>query len=88
MNLNIKGKCAIVTGGGTGIGKGISLSLGQAEVNVVVCGRRAQPLSEVVQEIEASGDLVVKVTIDTVLFPHGAKRTGEKWTPTREPRSQ
>lgn len=37
---NLTGKTALVTGGGTGIGKGIALALGKLRVNVVVCGRR------------------------------------------------
>ena len=37
--------------------------------------RRAE---EKVREVEASGDLVVKVTIDTVLFPAWCKENGRK----------
>ena len=40
----LKNKTAIVTGGGTGIGAGVALALAYAGVNVVVCGRRLQPL--------------------------------------------
>ena len=45
-------KTAIVTGGGTGIGRGIAVMLAQEGVNVAVCGRRAEPLHEVRSLIE------------------------------------
>jgi NAD(P)-dependent dehydrogenase (short-subunit alcohol dehydrogenase family) len=37
-------KTALVTGGGTGIGKGIALELLKNGADVVICGRRLQPL--------------------------------------------
>jgi NAD(P)-dependent dehydrogenase (short-subunit alcohol dehydrogenase family) len=52
---DISGKTAIVTGGGTGIGRGIALSLAQAGVNVVVTGRRQGPLDEVSDAIGQAG---------------------------------
>src|ERR1700722_12327584 len=39
---------AIVTGGGSGLGRGIALVLAQAGVEVTVVGRREEPLSETV----------------------------------------
>lgn len=60
--MELKGKTAIVTGGGTGIGRSIALLLGQAGVNVVICGRRREPLAEVVDAIhEANGTAVASV---------------------------
>lgn len=64
METNLKGKTAIVTGGGTGIGKGIALALARAGVQVVVCGRRGLPLADVVQEIETAKGTAVAVTAD------------------------
>ena len=40
----IKGKSAIVTGAGSGIGRAAAISLAQAGCNVVVCGRRRDAL--------------------------------------------
>jgi NAD(P)-dependent dehydrogenase (short-subunit alcohol dehydrogenase family) len=51
----LKAKTAIVTGGGTGIGRAIALALGREGARVAVLGRRQEPLQEVVQEMEQGG---------------------------------
>jgi NAD(P)-dependent dehydrogenase (short-subunit alcohol dehydrogenase family) len=49
MNSSGKGKVALVTGAGTGIGKAVALALLREDYSVVLVGRRAEPLNEVVQ---------------------------------------
>src|SRR5664279_5441841 len=44
-------KVALVTGGGTGIGKAVALALGRAGYAVVVAGRRIEPIEAVAREI-------------------------------------
>jgi NAD(P)-dependent dehydrogenase (short-subunit alcohol dehydrogenase family) len=46
----LKGKCAIITGGGTGIGNGIAHVLAAQGVNLILCGRRAEPLEKTAAE--------------------------------------
>ena len=54
--MSIKDRVALVTGGGRGVGKGISLSLGAAGASVAVNYRRdEESASETVREIEALG---------------------------------
>ena len=56
---NLDGKCAIVTGGGTGIGRAIAVALAEHGVKVVVAGRRREPLEEVASLIDRQGGQVV-----------------------------
>ena len=50
-----EGKVAIVTGGGSGLGRGIALELARLGAAVVVGGRRSEPLEETVAQIEDDG---------------------------------
>lgn len=50
QTLRLAGKGAIVTGGGTGIGRGVALALAAEGCNVIITGRRAAPLDGTVQE--------------------------------------
>lgn len=50
----LSGKTALVTGGGTGIGRAVALQLASCGARVAVLGRRPEPLEAVVQEIDAA----------------------------------
>ena len=65
VNLSLEGKVAIVTGGGTGIGKAISLEFAKAGADVVVSGRRLSPLEKVSKDIETLGrrSLVIQTDV-------------------------
>ena len=51
----LKGKAALVTGGGSGICRGLALALAAHGCDVAVTGRRTEPLETVRREIEALG---------------------------------
>ncbi len=55
MAEDLRGQVAIVTGGGRGIGKAITLGLADAGVSVAITGRSSGPLDETVAEIEQRG---------------------------------
>jgi NAD(P)-dependent dehydrogenase (short-subunit alcohol dehydrogenase family) len=62
--MRLKGKIAIVTGGGTGLGRAIALRFGTEGAAVVVSGRREAPLQEVAQKIQAGGGRALAVPAD------------------------
>jgi NAD(P)-dependent dehydrogenase (short-subunit alcohol dehydrogenase family) len=51
----LEGQVCVVSGAGTGMGKATALELARLGATVVGCGRRAEPLSETVAEIECVG---------------------------------
>ncbi|WP_339803279.1 SDR family NAD(P)-dependent oxidoreductase [uncultured Marinobacter sp.] len=55
MELGLKGKNAVVTGGSKGIGRSIALALAAEGVNVAICARSEGPLNDTLKEIEALG---------------------------------
>jgi NAD(P)-dependent dehydrogenase (short-subunit alcohol dehydrogenase family) len=58
-------KVAIVTGGGTGIGREIALPLASCGASVVVAGRTRSTLAETVAMVEAAGGTAVATIADT-----------------------
>ena len=65
MDLQLKGKCALVTGGSEGIGRAIAMTLAKEGVNVAICARRVEPLEKTAEEIRnAYGVTVVAIPAD------------------------
>ena len=53
--MRFDGKVALITGGGTGIGKATAVAFAKEGAKVVICGRREEPLKETVTEIAKNG---------------------------------
>lgn len=51
MELDLKGKTALVTGSTKGIGKAIAWELAKEGANVIINGRNSQAVDEVVMEV-------------------------------------
>lgn len=65
MDLNLKGKRAVVTGGSAGIGKAIARGLAQEGVNVAICGRTVETLKAAAEELSAeTGSTIIPITAD------------------------
>lgn len=58
------GSVAIVTGGGTGIGRATAMELARTGVKVAICGRRPEPLEAVRQELDAAGSECLAMSAD------------------------
>ena len=58
------GRVALVSGGGTGIGRATALELAESGARVAVCGRRPEPLARVREEIEGRGGECLDVAAD------------------------
>lgn len=54
-NMELKDKVAVITGGGTGIGRATALLFAQEGAALVVAGRREEPLKRTVAEIVQQG---------------------------------
>jgi citronellol/citronellal dehydrogenase len=78
-----QGTVALVTGGGTGIGRAVALDLARGGADVVICGRRPKPLEKTVAEIEGFGVRTLGVPADirdddqlSLLIDRSLKRFG------------
>jgi NAD(P)-dependent dehydrogenase (short-subunit alcohol dehydrogenase family) len=67
--IKLTGKVAIVTGAGSGIGQGVARALGAEGMNLVICGRRNEPLKETSRLIEEAGGQVTAIQADISQTP-------------------
>src|SRR5215510_2595744 len=64
MDLQLTGKCALITGGSKGIGKAVARQLLQEGARVVIASREAGPREAAVRELAALGT-ITGVAVDT-----------------------
>jgi NAD(P)-dependent dehydrogenase (short-subunit alcohol dehydrogenase family) len=66
MDLELKGKTALVTGGSKGIGRAVAAALAREGARVAICSRTAADLDRAAAEIQAavSGSEVVPIAAD------------------------
>ena len=67
MDLGLKGKTAIVTGGGSNIGRAIALTLAREGANVVIAEldeAQGKKVADQANALKAGGETVVTYTVD------------------------
>ncbi|MFC1896407.1 SDR family NAD(P)-dependent oxidoreductase [Thermodesulfobacteriota bacterium] len=62
--MKLEGKVAIITGGGTGIGRVTAISLAKEGAKVVVVGRREEKIESAAEEIKAQGGVAMSIKGD------------------------
>lgn len=62
--MNFQGKVAIITGGGSGMGKATAIELVKLGARVVISGRREQVLLDAAREVDPTGEHVLTVAGD------------------------
>ncbi len=67
QRFSLEGKTAIVTGGGTGLGRGFALALAEAGADVAVSGRTAATIDAVATEIGSLGRRALAIPVDVRL---------------------
>jgi len=66
-DFELNGRRVLVTGGGDGLGKQMTLALADAGASIVICGRRSGPLEETAAVISEAGGQVETYVADVTL---------------------
>ena len=64
MNLELRGKVAIIGGSSKGLGKACAVSLAKEGVKVVLCARNEESLERTRQELESYGTSALGLSVD------------------------
>lgn len=67
MNLNIRGKYVLITGGSHGIGKSTALMFAQEGCNVAICARNKDRINDTVKEIKSKEVQALGITADVMI---------------------
>lgn len=82
MDLGLKNKYALVTGGSHGIGKAIAVALAKEKVNIAICARNQKRIKAVVSEIKSYGVETIGISADVLKtkdIDEVVRKIIEKW---------
>jgi NAD(P)-dependent dehydrogenase (short-subunit alcohol dehydrogenase family) len=77
LEIQLTGKIAVVTGGGTGIGKAIAASLATCGARVAIASRNRAHLDAAANEFQSKGLVVLPVTMNVRSKPEMQRAVGE-----------
>ena len=77
MDLELKGKVALVTGGSRGIGRATALRFGSEGCRVAICARGEEGLHKTLGDLKALGVLVFGVVADMSIAGEAARFVDE-----------
>ncbi|GIN20570.1 SDR family NAD(P)-dependent oxidoreductase [Siminovitchia fordii] len=81
MNLNLKGKTALVTGSTSGIGKAIAMSLVAEGATVLINGRREEKVDQTIKENQAKyPDAILQSVVADLGTEQGCQKVIEKYS--------
>jgi len=61
--MSLSGRVAVITGAGSGIGRSTAILFSESGANVVLVGRRAEPLNETLSKLQGRKGLVVQADV-------------------------
>lgn len=67
MELGLKGKCALITGGSHGIGRSIALELAKEGCRVAICSRNIDRIRDTVKELNLLGCECIGISADVMI---------------------
>jgi NAD(P)-dependent dehydrogenase (short-subunit alcohol dehydrogenase family) len=70
VSFDVKGRVALVTGGGTGIGLGIARALAECGARVILAGRRESVVKESADQLNATGGQAEAIGLDVTRPAH------------------
>ena len=64
QKLSLAGKSVVITGGGTGLGREMTLAMARAGADLVIAARRIAPIEEIANEVRELGQRAVAISTD------------------------
>ena len=69
--MQLEGRKALITGGGSGIGRSLAIEAARRGVRLVLAGRRLQSLDETLSALPGAGHLAIVADVTSRLDPAG-----------------